>query len=77
MTTSIIDLPAVILSRLEQLEDLAADAGLRLAVNSSTIEVAQLAEGLADVDAAAERLRQLLRRLPEKSDARADAAESP
>jgi hypothetical protein len=71
MTTTAIDLPAVILSRLEVLEDLAADAGLRLALASTALDAGLLADGLADVGAAAERLRHLLGRLPAEDDARA------
>jgi hypothetical protein len=77
MSTSVIDLSDAILAKLESLEDICADAGLRLALNASGIDQAQLAEGLADVDAAAPRLRQLLARLPGEGKSRADAAESP
>jgi hypothetical protein len=53
-----------LLGRLEMLEDICADAGLRVATNASGIDPAQLAEGLTDVDAAAERLRQPRQQLP-------------
>jgi hypothetical protein len=65
-----------LLARLEMLEDICADAGLRVATNASALDAGQLAEGLADVDAAAERLRRLLARLPVEGESRADGAES-
>jgi hypothetical protein len=62
MTTSVRS--DAILSKLESLEDLAADCGLRIAVGSSGIDAARLTAALAGVELALPPLRRLLARLP-------------
>jgi hypothetical protein len=75
MTTT--DLSAEILSRLESLENLVADAGLRVVRNGSGLAPEQLAAALQDVEQAMPPLRRLLARLPGEGESRADARESP
>jgi hypothetical protein len=64
MSASVIDLSDAILAKLESLEDLAADAGLRVACNSAALDAGQLAAALADPEQAPPPLRRLLSRLP-------------
>ena len=56
-------LRAAVLTRLAELEDIAAVAGLSLDL-AQHMEAALLTAALADVDSASDRLRQLLARLP-------------
>jgi hypothetical protein len=62
MTTSV--LSDAILSKLESLQDLAADCGLRIAVGASGIGAAQLTAALAGVELAPPPPRHLLARRP-------------
>jgi hypothetical protein len=58
------DVLAALVAELLEVEDLAAEAGLRLQA-AGQVDPATLPPALADTRAAAERLRQLLARLPD------------
>jgi hypothetical protein len=61
-------LHAEVLARLADVEDLAAEAGLRLALALGRLDAVTLAEAKGDVNAAAECLQALLARLPAEAD---------
>jgi hypothetical protein len=68
------DVLSALLAELLEVEDLAAEAGLGLQTVTDQVEAAHLAAALADAQAAAERLRALLARLPGEDDSRTGAS---
>jgi hypothetical protein len=58
------------LAKVEAAADLVADAGLRVSRSGGRLDVGGLAEALGDLDAATQRLRHLLARLPGEDDSR-------
>jgi hypothetical protein len=61
------------LAKVDAAANLVADAGLRVSLSGDRLDVGGLAEALADLDAATQRLRWLLARLPGEGDQEADA----